>query len=181
MKSLDELNEIQNRAYSLLKAKDYAGSRVLFEEIYELSPKSVAAHLGFIHSREDSSEYNLEKAVQYLNVAASENNAHSLSLLASLLLKDGRKDEALERLKKGSELGEGTCSYLAHTIYAARKDKKNSEMYLQRAVDQASPPAIQKRSIQQIKGDFGVAQIVPGIVSYFTNIPRLVRFAKENA
>ena len=68
--SLQALNRDQDQAYSLLNKRDYAGSRRIFEGLLEQGVTRAAANLGYIFSRTENPEYDLDKAIAYYKIAA---------------------------------------------------------------------------------------------------------------
>jgi TPR repeat protein len=178
--SLDELNKDQERAYSLLKKRDYAESGRIFENLYDHGVVPAAVHLGFIFSRIDNPEYDREKAIGYYKIAAENKDTFAQYALGALLERQGNRDEALKWYCEGSNLGHATCSYLAYREMSRRGDTKASDEFFLKALEQRSPAAIQRRSLDRMKGRFGVAAILPGLYEYIWNMPRMASFIKNN-
>jgi TPR repeat protein len=177
--SLQDLNRDQERAYSLLKKRDYPGSRTIFGELLKQGVAGAAVHLGFIFSRTENPEYDIDKAISYYKIAAENKDTYAQYALGALLEKLGNRDEALKWYREGSNLGHATCSYLAFRELSARGDAKASEEFFRKALEQGSPAAIQRRSIQRMKGRFGLAAILPGLFQYIGNMPRMAHFIKN--
>ena len=177
--SLDELNRYQERAYSLLKEQSFPESRRMFEKLFEQGVASAAVYLGYIFSQTGNPEYDRDKAIHYYKIAAENKDTYAQYALGALLEKFGNRDEALKWYCEASNLGHATCSYSAFRELSARGNAKASDEFFLRALEQGSPAAIQRRSIQKMKGQFGVAAILTGLFEYIGNIPRMVRFVKE--
>jgi TPR repeat protein len=177
--SLQDLNRDQEQAYSLLKNRDYQGSRRIFEGLLEQGVVGVATHLGYIFSRTENPEFDLNKAISYYKIAAEDKVTYAQYALGALLEKLGNRDEALKWYCEASNLGHATCSYLAFRELSVRGDLKAAEEFFRKALEQGSPAAIQRRAIQRMTGRFGWAAFLPGLFEYIGNIPRMARFIKN--
>jgi TPR repeat protein len=177
--SLQDLNRDQERAYSLLNERDYPGSRRIFEDLLEQGVAGAEVYLGYIFSRTENPEYDLDKAISYYTIAAENKDTYAQYALGALLEKLGNRDEALKWYCEGSNLDHATCSYLAFREFSKRGDAEASEEFFRKALEQGSPAAIQRRAIQRMGGRFGWAAILPGLFQYIGNMPRMARFIKN--
>src|SRR5258708_7736273 len=104
--SIDALNATRQEAQGLFESKEYRKSGELFEQIYDGEDSTIAACLGFIHGRSNTSEYDPAKALTYYEVAARQGDVLSQRAMASLLINLGRVDEATDWCTKASESGD---------------------------------------------------------------------------
>jgi len=99
--SLQDLNRDQERAYSLLNKRDYPGSRRIFEGLLEQGVAGTAVYLGYILSRTENPEYDLDKTISYYKIAAENKDTYAQYALGALLEKLGNRDEALKMVLRG--------------------------------------------------------------------------------
>ncbi len=177
---LDELNRDQDLAYRLLAKRDYVQASKLFEKLFEQGVRAVAVHLGFVFSRTENPACDREKAIHYYKVAAENNDAYAAYGLGALLAESGDRDGALKWFCEGSKLGHGACSFWAFREFSTRGDVKAADEFFLKALEQRNPAAIQRRSLQKMKGQFGIASMLPGVFEYIGNMPRMARFIRDN-
>jgi len=176
--SPEELNSLLDEANALSKRKSYQKSRELFERLFEQIPLHAAAHLGFLYSKKDNTEYDRDKAIYYYRIAAEDKNVYAQLALGLLLIESGNEDEAIRWFCEGSRLGHDVCSYLAYDLLNKRGSPAAEEFFLS-AIEQGNPLAIKLRSAQKMRGAFGVTAILPGIIEYIKNMPQLVRYLRK--
>jgi len=177
---LNDLNRDQERAYSLMRSGNYSEAREIFERLLEQGVQSAATYLGFIYSRVKNPEYDRDKAIHYYRLAPEDKSAHVYYFLGALLAQSGNHDEALEWYCKGSKLGHSACSYFAFREFKARGDAEAAAAFFLKALEQGNPAAIQRRSMEKMMGRFGLMAILPGLIEYIGNVPRMVRFVRDN-
>jgi TPR repeat protein len=177
--SIEKLNSLRKEAYELLQKKEHRRSRELFEQLYDGQEPEIASCLGYIHSQPRSSEYDIEKALEYYRAAARNGHNYSQYALAGLLMERGDTDEAINWYTKASDAGNMDCSYVLFHIFKRHHNEEAARRFLDRAVSQGHAAAIQRRAIEYLTGKFGVFGIFRGIHMYLRNIPALVRYVKE--
>ena len=177
--SLEELNRAQEKAYSLLKNRKYLESSNIFESLLEQGVVGAAVQLGYIFSQRENPQFDLDKAISYFEIAAENKDLYAQYALGALLEKCGRRDEALRWYSEASNLGHPTCSFLAFRELNARGDTEAAGEFFRKALDQGSPAAIQRHAIERMKGRFGWSAVVPGLIEYIGNMPRMARFIKN--
>lgn len=177
--SLEELNALQQRAYAALIRKDYAEAEQLYRTLYEHVPENAAPYLGFILADDTYPGHDRLRAESFLLLAAENDNVWAQYELGILLEKTSRLDEALAWYVRGSDLGDGDCSFSAYLLLRSIGRLSESNNYLQRAIQQDFAPARQRYAISMMKGEFGPMSIIKGLGLYFRNIPSLVRMDKS--
>jgi Flp pilus assembly protein TadD len=159
----------------ILNGQFKSGTKLL-EEAFDRSDIEVANLLGFCFSRKENGILDFAKAKQYYEVSANAGDPHGLQGLAWLLKLEGKEDDAFKVLLRSSESGSAEASYLAYKQFLKIGDLSRAKRYLVISAEQKHAIGIQKYAIQRAIGKFGVHAIVPGIVSYFSNVPNLYRY-----
>lgn len=178
--SINDLNVVRKEAYGRLERKEYGRALALFEHVFDGKEAWVASCMGFIYSRRDSGEYNRTKAKRFYRIAAEQGDTYAQYALGGLLTEDGNSEDAQRWYTMGSDAGEPSCSYILYRHFKSRGDNETAERYFNRAVDQGNPIAFQHLSIRYVKGYFGISGVLKGFNMYIKNIPKLIRYIKEN-
>ena len=91
----EKINIIRQQAYDLLEKKELRKSRELFEQIFDGKESAIATCLGFIHDQRGFAEHNVDEAIRYYRISASQDDVYAQHALAGLLRETGKEDEAI--------------------------------------------------------------------------------------
>jgi TPR repeat protein len=173
------LNEVRAEASRLLADRQYGLARDRFESSYDGRDPDVANSLGYIYSLKEFSDYNLAKSVEYYTTAASQGNTYAQHALAGICKEMGDINKAIFWCTKASESGSGDCSYILYRHHLEAGDNQAAKMFLERAVQQGHALATQRFAIRNIFGAYGWNRIPFGVRLYFSNIPKLTEYTKQ--
>lgn len=180
MVDTESVNDRRGKAYNYLSEKRWGEARDEFEQIFDGTDAAIATCLGFIYDQKDTPFCDPDRAEKYYRISAEKGDTYAQYALGGLLLAKGEKALALAWYKQCSSGGNANCSYIAYQLYKERKEEQESEAYFRLAFNQGHPIAVQKRSLEYMKGKFGLHNVAVGLFMYLRNIPTLTRFVREN-
>jgi len=168
------------KAQEMIARGDYLDARNLLEAIFDGENADIANQLGFIYQQKEFPARNIDLAIKYYGISAKTGNLYGMHGLIASLREKGEIETGLQWMEKASSAGSPKCSF---TLYHHHKvsNPKIAENYLFRAIQQGSVPAKQKMAILKLSGRYGFGKIFEGLCECVSNIPDILKYAKDNA
>ena len=173
------LNERRQLAYTLLRERRYGEALQRFLEVFDGTEPEIANCIAYIYSLSDYDGKNEGKSLEYYQVSASRGDDYAQYAIGGIYFVRGDIASAVRYYELASKNGNAECSYQLYKILRDSGNRNGADEILKRAADQGHPLCITKRSIRAINGKYGAHSIIPGIISYFRNIPALIKYSKE--
>jgi TPR repeat protein len=177
---MDEKSRAIDTAHDLVDRGLFTDAKNLIDNQFEDDDPRVSSLRGYILRTVSKSLDDRTKAVRYYEIGAGRGNSYDQRELGELLDELSRTNEASEWLKKASVSGDSEASLKLYWVLTKLK-QPNALDYLKIAHSQNNARATQKYAIEKMKGRFGMYNVIPGIVMYFANIPKLVKYVKGKA
>ena len=167
------------RAKELLENGKIKSAFEILNRIYDGKSPQIAVLLGYIYGEDSFVDRDQEKSFLHYIIAAEAGDPYAQQAIAAIFKDRGEDENALEWMKKASANGNFDASYLLYYYFKKRHEKALSLKFLKLASDQGNVVAKQRHAIEMLKGNYGIAKILLGVFSYFSNIPSLIRYAKQ--
>ena len=174
-----EINTRRQRAYYLLLGHKYSDSLREFLEVFDGKEVYISNCIAYIYSRKDFSGYDPEKAISYFTIGSELGDNFATNAIGDVYASMGQNANAMNYYSKAAEAGNAESFYSLYQIYMRRNELKSAFSNLERSAALGHPPAITTLAILSIEGRFGPSKILSGIISYFRNIPNLIRYSKK--
>jgi TPR repeat protein len=167
------------RASGLLASGNIEAAYDILHHDFDGSNPKIAVLLGYIYGEDNFSRKDEEKSLSHYLIAAEAGDAYAQQAVAAIFRNRGEEEKALFWLTKASNSGNYDASLLLFYYHRNNQNREEAFKFLLFAADQGNVEAMQRYAIEMLKGNYGVAKIPLGLVTCFSNIPALFRYAKE--
>jgi TPR repeat protein len=177
MASPQELDEAER----LVRRGRFDAAAAVLRPFADAGDARAAAVMGDIHGNAKYAGADPGRTRAYYAVAAEGGVALAQHNLGWLLVDNGELPAALGWWEKSSAAGVSESSLALYGYHRRRSSMAEAMPYLERAVAQGNPFAVNTLAQKQMRGEFGLAAIPVGFVRWVGNMPRLRRYIRAHA
>lgn len=166
------------RANKLLADGKIDAAFDILQRIFDGKNPKAAVLLGYIYGEDSFCGKDEDKSFSHYMIAAKAGDAYAQQGVAAIFRNRGEEDNVVFWLTKASDNGNYDASLLLFYHHRNNQNRGEAFRFLRRASDQGNVEATQRFAVEMLKGNYGIAKIPLGIITYFSNIPALFRYAK---
>ncbi len=165
------------QAAANLRQGRYYEALLIYLDSFDGRDPQIATALGYLYSRRKWAQSDLAKAFEYYTIGAQGGVGYANHALGGLLMRSGRKAEALDQYIAGARRGRMECAYNAWLLLR-QFDRAEQALEMQALAAQLGHPiAGRNQAFDLIFGRNGPKNILRGLKQYIRLIPGLVAYA----
>ena len=161
-----------------VRSGDLEGALSEYLASFDGEDSNIATAIGYLYSRKGIGRFDLDKAFEYYSIGAAGGISYANHALGGLLMRLGKKSEALDQYIIGAQRGRMECAYNAYFLLKQSRRLGEAESMRDLAIKLGHPLAARDQAFDLLFGHRGFKYVLSGLAQYIVLVPKLLSYSR---